>query len=97
MPLFFFISGFILFKKDFEWSLPASGKFLLKKAKVQLIPTLFFLAVYVYIFDLSFINSIFWPDKSGYWFTVSLFEFFLLYVFLRLIAINSGIRTVSIG
>lgn len=59
MPLFFFISGFILFKKDFEWTLLASGKFILKKAKVQLIPTLFFLAVFVYIFDRSFVDSIF--------------------------------------
>ncbi len=92
MPLFFFISGFILFKKDFEWTLLASGKFLLKKAKVQLIPTFFFLAVYTYIFDISFTNSLFWPDKSGYWFTIALFEFFLSYVLLRIICNKLGYK-----
>lgn len=92
MPLFFFISGFILYKNDFEWTLPVSGKFLLKKAKVQLIPTFFFLAVYTYIFDISFTNSLFWPDKSGYWFTIALFEFFLSYVLLRIICNKLGYK-----
>lgn len=85
MPLFFFISGFILFKKDFEWTLPASGKFLLKKTKVQLVPTLFFLALFTYIFNMSFVNSIFDGAKEGYWFTITLFEFFVIYVLLRIL------------
>lgn len=46
MPLFFFISGFVLFKQDFSWSAAESGKFLLKKAKVQLVPTAFFLGAF---------------------------------------------------
>ena len=92
MPLFFFISGFILYKNDFEWTLPASGKFLLKKAKVLLIPALFFFTVFLYIFDGSFIDYLFHPAKAGYWFTIALFEYFVLYVILRIICHKFGYK-----
>lgn len=85
MPLFFFISGFILFKKDFDWSLSTSWRFLLKKAKVQIIPTAFFMAVFVVIAKLSFTTALTASAKEGYWFTITLFEYFVLYVLFRLI------------
>lgn len=85
MPLFFFISGFILFKKDFYWSPSESWKFTLKKAKIQLIPTIIFLLFYSYIWDKSFLDNLFSSAKAGYWFTITLFEFFIIYLCYRII------------
>ncbi len=85
MPLFFFISGFVLFKQDFSWSATASGKFLLKKAKVQLIPTAFFLGAFTLMWGTSFQYALFDPSKCGYWFTLTLFEYFVLYATFRFI------------
>lgn len=92
MPLFFFISGFILYKQDFEWSASASLTFIWKKAKVQLIPTAFFMLLFVYMFDRSLVTSIYHPAKAGYWFTITLFEYFVIYVILRLICNKLGKR-----
>lgn len=97
MPLFFFISGFILFKKDFEWTLLASGKFILKKAKVQLIPTLFFLAVFVYIFDMSFVDSIFDGTKEDIGLQSHCLNSSCYMCFYASFATNLDIRTALIG
>lgn len=85
MPLFFFISGFLLYKNDFEWTVRKSLTFLSKKAEIQLVPTFLFLFIYAFTMDLSFEASCFSPLKRGYWFTIALFEFFLIYVTFRLI------------
>lgn len=85
MPLFFFISGFILYKKDYEWNLNNCFSFLIKKAKIQLIPTIFFLSLYTILMDISLGKSLISAPKAGYWFTISLFEFFVIYVIYRFI------------
>lgn len=79
MPLFFFLSGFLMYK-------PARFKeganvlsFLKNKFKVQLIPTLFFSVVYCLIFRYSFGALWFEKAKCGYWFTITLFYFFTTY------------------
>ena len=72
MPLFFFISGFILYKKDYVWNIFNSFKFLSKKFLVQIIPTVIFLSLYMFIFS---INT-FTDRLNGYWFTNTLFEYF---------------------
>ena len=85
MPLFFFISGFLLYKKDFEWNLQNMTLLITKKAKSLLIPTLFFLFIYTFITDASFIDCFCKSSKWGYWFTVALFEYFVIYVLYRFI------------
>lgn len=80
MPLFFFISGFVLYKADQIWNLKSSLVFLAQKFKVQIISTLLFLGLFSYIFNQSFVESLTAPFKNGYWFTIALFEFFVLYV-----------------
>ena len=80
MPLFFFMSGFVLYKADQIWNLKSSLVFIVKKFKVQIIPTLLFLGLFSYVFNLSFVESFAAPFKEGYWFTITLFEFFVLYV-----------------
>ena len=53
MPLFFFISGFISFKKNAIWDKEFLFENLFKKAKIQLIPTFFFGLLYTYLFSLG--------------------------------------------
>ena len=80
MPLFFFVSGFVLYKANQIWDLKNSLLFIAKKFKVQIISTLLFLGLFSYIFNLTFVDAIMNPTKQGFWFTITLFEFFVLYV-----------------
>lgn len=76
MPLFFFISGFILYKKERIWDFKTSISFLSKKFLVQIIPTAIFLSLYLFVMSVEYRQR----GLNGYWFTVGLFEFFLVYV-----------------
>ena len=79
MPLFFFISGFISYKKDTIWSSQYYIHSLIKKIKAQLIPTLFFGLSYTYLFSIGnvsdFIDN---GHKFGYWFTICLLGIFMI-------------------
>lgn len=75
MPLFFFISGFVLYKASRKWDYTSLSKFLKAKFLIQVIPTLIFLFLFNLIFNLSSINL----KINGYWFTIALFEFFVIY------------------
>lgn len=79
MPLFFFISGFLFYKMEREWNYLTIRSFVTKKFLVQIIPTCVFLFLFIYIFDLFELKSL-GSYKLGYWFTITLFEYFLLYI-----------------
>lgn len=84
MPMFFFISGFVMFKKETVWNLVYVFAFLKKKFPIQIITTSIFFLAFVYA------HSHFLPDLTsgfyaGYWFTVTLFIFYILYSLLRLL------------
>lgn len=80
MPLFFFISGLFAYKEKQLWDWQNCIKYISAKFRQLIIPTLIFLGLFVYIFNLSFIGSFYSPMKYGYWFTISLFEYFVVYV-----------------
>jgi fucose 4-O-acetylase-like acetyltransferase len=52
MPLFFFISGWVLYKKTRIWDKKTMLSFLSNKFKVQIVSTLIFFSLYV-----KFVNS----------------------------------------
>jgi len=80
MPLFFFISGYIAYKADKIWDGRALGEGLLKKLKVQLVPTFFFGILYTYLIARSSPAEFFGQaEKFGYWFTIALLEMFIIY------------------
>lgn len=80
MPLFFFISGFILYKASRVWDTATTVDFLKKKFMVQIIPTLFFFVLFTKMFMGGvIIEGLCETSKNGYWFTISLFEFFMIY------------------
>lgn len=74
MPLFFFISGFVS-----KYKLINLLPYLINKFKTLIIPTVFFLIIYLLLFNCTFIPIIMSESKGGYWFTITLFEFFVIY------------------
>ncbi len=88
MPLFFFVSGFLLDKPGVVWGIKDIVPFIRKKAKIQLVPTLFFMLVYCYLFDYGIISCLEHGMKFGYWFTITLFEFFLVYSLCKMMPVR---------
>ncbi|MBR4118710.1 MAG: acyltransferase [Bacteroidales bacterium] len=80
MPLFFFVSGFVLYKATQMWNLKNSFTFILKKFKVQIISTSIFFVLFCYIFNKSILDGVLDVTKYGYWFTIALFFFFILFI-----------------
>ena len=80
MPLFFFISGWVFYKAERVWNRKTVTALLKKKFMVQIVPTVLFLFLYLYLNDILSFSS-FGTTKYGYWFTLVLFEFFALYMF----------------
>lgn len=83
MPLFFFVSGFLAYRASQVWNLKNLGQLLLKKIKVQTIPTIVF-----FFLAMAILNNKFWPSvetsfhsptKGGYWFTIVLLYMFIVY------------------
>lgn len=84
MPLFFFVSGFLAYKASLVWSFGTFKELLLKKMRVQLIPTVvFFLLSAVILTNLPFLDYVVErlhsPMKGGYWFTLVLLYMFIIY------------------
>lgn len=83
MPMFFFISGFVLYKESVVWNGKQIIKFFRKKIPVQLIsPFVFFLA-YIYVCNRPFLYNVMAPAKAGYWFTFVLLEYYVFYAAVR--------------
>lgn len=80
MPLFFFISGFLMYKPLDVWDLKNTFTFLKKKVTNLIISPLIFFFIYVYAYKKDMIESLASPAKAGYWFTFVLFTFFLIYI-----------------
>ncbi len=83
MPLFFFISGFLAYKLDFNWTTGRLGMMIWKKFKIQVIPTIVFLFIAIIIRQRTLVEGLQYalisPTKAGYWFTISLLEMFIIY------------------
>lgn len=77
MPVFFFISGFLIYSITYD--LPLLWRRLKKRLMQQLYPTIIFFSLFVILFvncDFSYIFNTF---KAGFWFTyVSVLYFFTL-------------------
>lgn len=83
MPMFFLISGFVLYKAGVFWNLKHIGDFLKKKFVVQILSTLFFFVLYLHLNGTSFICGITDSTKLGYWFTYTLFIYYIFYSLIR--------------
>lgn len=83
MPLFFFVSGFLAYKAGQMWNLKSLGTLLMKKIRVQTIPTIVFFLFGAAILGKQFMPTVLdWlskPLKGGYWFTIVLLYMFIIY------------------
>lgn len=81
MPMFFFISGFFAYKPFELWNNSHIKDILLRKFKVQIIGTLIFISLFC-IFICHHLPTIinFTGFSEGYWFTLTLFRLFFVYI-----------------
>lgn len=93
MPLFFFISGFVLYKSDRIWDKATRRTFLKKKFMVQIIPTFVFFFLFCFLHGGEYVDRL-GEMKAGYWFTIALFEFFVLYVISYKLTTGGGKRDI---
>jgi fucose 4-O-acetylase-like acetyltransferase len=90
MPLFFFISGFIAYKANIVWNKQTWCIMSRKKLMIRLLPTLFFGLIYAYAYmHVDFTAFMVNNSKGGYWFTIVLFEMFIILYTLNLLLYNS--------
>lgn len=93
MPLFFWVSGYIAYKASIEWNLKTWWQMSKKKAAVQLIPTFIFGLIFAYAYSSSDIQVFITHNgKLGYWFTIALFEIFLIVYTTNTILYNNDSR-----
>ena len=85
VPLFFFVSGFVLWRKGLSWNFKDSLKFIEKKSRSVLLPTIVMFSVCMLTFHLDFREWIFVSFKSGYWFTWVLFQFFFVWMLFNVV------------
>lgn len=84
MPLFFFVSGFLAYKATWIWTSQSFVSLTWKKLKVQVLPALVFLCIFLVLkgklpFAEGFMKCMHSPTKGGYWFTWVLLQMFLIY------------------
>lgn len=78
LVLFFFISGFVAYKKDTSLSAVSTARILKNKFVQLIIPSVvFYVILCAQFYDLSFVRLV---ARGEYWFTVQLFLFYLFYV-----------------
>lgn len=82
LPLFFFLSGFLMFKKERIQSPAPIWPYIARKARELLLPALIFVTIFALWKGRSFNSIILSQFKGGYWFTFFLFLFILLYTLL---------------
>lgn len=85
VPLFFFISGLFVSLEITPISIKKIGKSL----HSILLPTFLIGGLYAMLNHISFMDMLQDKFKAGYWFTVTLFEFFVIIDMLRLMACKS--------
>ena len=73
MPLFYFLSGFLMFKPDRFKNLNGTIDFIKKKFVVQIIPTVIFSLVFCLVFAKTYGGLLNDTAKHGFWFTYTLF------------------------
>ena len=83
MPLFFFVSGYLAYKASQVWTARNYGALLLKKFRIQVIPTVIFFLLFTAVIRNDFgywiVKQFHSEYKSGYWFTIALLYMFVIY------------------
>lgn len=89
LPLFFFISGFVIYRDVFETKIIGVLKFIVSKFNTLIVPTAIISIVYCWFCQSSLFDLVIDKYKGGYWFTFTLFLFLLAYSLIRFICDKS--------
>ena len=89
LPIFFFISGFLAYKQSL--SINDIGKAIKKKFKILVIPAISFSIAYNLLYHKDVLSPIY-NGFGMYWFTISLFECFLIYYTVHLFIKNGNLQ-----
>lgn len=81
MPCFFFISGWLFYKIGRLWDAQTIKQVVSNKFMVQIVPTFIFFTLHERSHFFQQLGAV----KGGYWFTVSLFVFFMIYILSSLV------------
>ena len=86
MPMLFFICGFFAYRAVGTWTFELCRRVIGQKVRAQIICTLLFFALYDYAFGGN--NPFGWIEHGfgGYWFTIVLFQMFVVYLLLNVIS-----------
>lgn len=95
MPLFFFVSGFFAYRELSKWTGTTFKRVLTQKIKAQIICTL---AFYTFRYYTLGVDPLGWLERGfqGYWFTIVLFQMFLLYTIANIISLLTK-RNISLA
>lgn len=85
VPLFFFISGLFVSSDVLPPPLHL-GRKLLKRARTLLLPTVVAGGAYAWLYGIPVAKILEDQYKAGYWFTLTLFEYYVMTDFVRLIS-----------
>lgn len=83
MPLFFFVSGFFSYRVLSWWTKNRVLDILKRKVQAQVICTFAFLSLFLYVTEGK---VTFEYGLCGYWFTIVLFQMYILYLLLALLS-----------
>lgn len=83
MPLFFFVSGYFSYRSLTWWTKSRVKDILNRKLKAQILCTIVFLSTFQYI-NRGYVDL--FAGFGGYWFTIVLFQMYLLYLISNLLS-----------
>ena len=96
MPTFFFISGWVFYKIERIWNKDTMFSIIKKKFMVQIVPFLFFMLLYMYLFNGPEYKTSF-ESKYGFWFTFTLFEYFIIYIVIETLLNRGKSNRIELG
>lgn len=85
MPAFFFICGYVLYKPDVQWHYKTAINLLRKKINSQILSPCLFFFLYLFVSKISLSEGLFEYHKEGYWYTFTLFGFYVLFSLVHIV------------
>ena len=81
MPLFFFVSGLVMYNPNRQWSAKTWCTYMGSKFMQLIVPTSIVFLLLCWVYRYNVLAQLLHPMKAGCWFTITLFGFILLYTF----------------
>lgn len=79
MPLFFFVSGLVMYNPNRQWSAKKWCTYMGHKFMQLIVPTSIVFLLLCWVYRYNVLAQLLHPMKAGCWFTITLFGFILLY------------------